>query len=88
MNSHHNEQFECYNHSFELGDDVGVFGGESWVDEYYMDEYGIDMGNVGIYNIPSEQFKNLALQMINHLIVNGHGFHFVEKDGYRMLDRN
>ena len=54
---------------------IQTFGGESYYDKYFpIKEYGIDFQAVSVSNLSPEQFANLACQMINHLIVNGHSF--------------
>jgi hypothetical protein len=63
---------------------VNTFGGEGHLgDGYHIDEYGIQVGDESIDNIPSEKFAELAVAMINHLMVNGHDFAFdFDHNGY------
>lgn len=49
-------------------------GGEHEDDSIKIAEYGFSIGGLSIYDIPPETFKGLAVEMINHLIVNGHQF--------------
>lgn len=82
MISEHDKEYECYNHTFERGDYFNTFGGEAWLDDdYYIDEYGIQCDDMSIFKIPAANFKKLAIEMINHLIANGHDFQMVENDG-------
>lgn len=81
MKSEYDTQFECYNHYWEDGDQITTFGGESYIDDYEFDEYGIQCDDMQIWHIPSSGFKKLAVRMINHLMVNGHEFKFLN-DAY------
>ncbi len=77
-----NKEYECLNFSFEQGDSFNIFGGEAWLDhDIFIDEYGIECDNMSIFNIPSVEFKKLALEMVNHLINNGHQFYLDEING-------
>lgn len=55
-----------------------TFGGQAWLDsDWYVDEYGIQLGAVSVYEIPSSLMIHLAVEMVNHLRANGHEFEFV-----------
>lgn len=51
---------------------INIFGGESWREDTYLDDYGIQIGDVSIYDLSSEVMKELARQIVNHLLLNGH----------------
>jgi hypothetical protein len=58
---------------------ASTFGGECSDGNHDFDAYGISFGdNLTLYSIPSSEFKTLAVQMLNHLMRNGHNFKFVE----------
>jgi hypothetical protein len=57
-----------------------TFGGESFIDGWEFAEYGIDFGEVSVYNISPVQMVDLALKMVDHLILNGHRFE-IQKTG-------
>jgi hypothetical protein len=66
----------------ESSDSFSSFGGEYWDDDYKFVDYGLDFGDILISNISSEQYKGLALEMINHLLINGYSFELRDnKDG-------
>ena len=55
-----------------------TFGGQGWLDtDWYVDEYGMQLGDVSISDIPSTLMIHLACEMVNHLRSNGHEFEFV-----------
>ena len=81
MKSEYDKEWECYKHHWENGDIIRTFGGEYHDDDLQIDEYGIQCDDMAIWNIPSSAFKNLAVEMINHLMRNGHDFEFLN-DGY------
>ena len=68
-------------YEYEMDDDethCQTFGGQGWLDsEWYVDEYGIQLGDVSVHNIPSSLMIHLAIAMVNHLRTNGHEFEFV-----------
>jgi hypothetical protein len=66
----------------ESSDSFSSFGGEYWDDDYKFADYGLDLGDISISNISPEQYKGLALEMINHLLINGYRFELRDnKDG-------
>lgn len=85
MKSTYDEKYENWDHIFEIDDSFSVFGGEIDTDDLNVDEYGIETDNMTIYQIPSTEFKKLAIEMVNHLILNGHSFYFIEQDGIPLL---
>jgi len=58
----------------ESSDSFNSFGGEYWDDISHYAEYGLDLGDISINSISPKQFKQLAISMINHLMINGHDF--------------
>lgn len=56
------------------GDTSSTYGGEAYFDGYEIREYGLIIGDVTIHSITPEQFKKLAISMMNHLMNNGHDF--------------
>ena len=56
---------------------VGTYGGE------YDDNYGsyaryaLQIDDLSIHGFSPEEFKKLAILMINHLIANGHSFELI-----------
>ena len=56
-----------------------TFGGQVWLDsDWYIDEYGFQLGDVSIHKVPSSLMIHLACEMVNHLRANGHEFGFVD----------
>jgi hypothetical protein len=79
-----------WNDDQEIGEEdnppINTYGGEAWIDDFHLDEYSIQIGNLTIADIPSKELIKLATTMVNHLIVNGHRFEFVEdRDSYTKL---
>lgn len=68
-------------YEYEMDDDethCQTFGGQGWLDsEWYVDEYGIQLGDVSVHGISSSLMIHLAVAMVNHLRTNGHEFEFV-----------
>lgn len=56
--------------------DIGTWGGE----HDHRSEYGLRMGDVDIHDISPEEFCNLACEIVNHLMVNGHRFEIVKDE--------
>jgi hypothetical protein len=65
----------------EPTDTSNTYGGESWIDDFEFAEYGLQIGDVSIGNFTPLQFKQLGLTIMNHLMINGHDFEFVN-NGY------
>lgn len=55
---------------------ISTYGGESWIDDFELKEYGIQIGDLTIAEITPEQMKMLGVAIINHLMSNGHQFEF------------
>lgn len=55
---------------------ISTYGGETWLDDYEIREYGIQIGDLTIAEINPEEMKKLGIVIINHLISNGHEFEF------------
>lgn len=53
---------------------ISVYGGEYWDDSYQFSDYGIQLEDVTIAELTPEQYKKLGIQIINHLMSNGHRF--------------
>jgi len=53
---------------------INTFGGEYWDDDYQFSDYGVQLGNLSISKLTPEEFKDLGIKIINHLMSNGHGF--------------
>lgn len=61
---------------------VGTFGGEHHHYDYSMEDYGITIEELSISGLTPKHFKELAVTMINHLMINGHRFEFKECGSY------
>lgn len=64
-------------YSVELDEEdkyIQTFGGESYIDEFEFKDYGIQMGAVTVAGLTPEQYMQLGLSIINHLMANGHDF--------------
>lgn len=68
------ETYGSINCRTEPSDSFCTFGGEYWVDDDHYGEYGLDCGEVCFYYLSPSQYKSLGLQIINHLMANGHDF--------------
>lgn len=55
---------------------ISVYGGEYWDDSYQFSDYGIQLEDVTIAELTPEQYKRLGVQIIDHLLSNGHDFEF------------
>lgn len=58
----------------EIGSFINVYGGEAWVDDFEIREYGIQLGDLSLCELTPEEYKSLGIQIINHLMSNGHNF--------------
>jgi len=58
--------------NYDKNNFINIFGGESWIDDIYFDDYGIQIGDLSISDLSSEAMKELAQQIVNHLLLNGH----------------
>jgi hypothetical protein len=59
---------------------LSTYGGEAWIDGELFDGYGIDFGKFFVDEIRASQMVRLAIQIVDHLILNGHRF-ALEKTG-------
>ena len=69
---------------------ISTYGGEGWIDDFFLDEYGIQIGDLSISEITSKRMKELGVCIINHLLANGHLFEFYNDNqgngkGFRSL---
>lgn len=68
----------------EVGDLTGepltTFGGAFQSDDFEMDDFGIQAGALCITGFTQRDFANLAVSMVNHLILNGCDFEVVDID--------
>lgn len=55
-------------------DHLQTFGGEFWDDDFHFQDYGIALGDLTITSLSPETMKKLGVEIINHLIINGHRF--------------
>lgn len=67
---------------YELEKDahIGTYGGESFIDGWLFDDYGIQLGEASVGHIKPEQMIRLAQVMVDHLLINGHRFE-IQKTG-------
>ena len=63
---------------------VGTFGGEYQDEENLFSQYGIQIDDLAVNGLDPDEFKKLAILMINHLIVNGHSFELVQRPNQDM----
>jgi len=54
-----------------------TFGGEGHCDDFDIDDYGFSFGEVSIYGITGKELSKFVCSAMNHLMVNGHRFEFV-----------
>ncbi len=53
-----------------------TFGGESYIDDFEVDDYGFMIGDISIHNLKGKEFSKFVCQAMNHLMLNGHEFEF------------
>jgi hypothetical protein len=70
-NREENGEISC---QVEESDSFLTFGGEYWDGDLHFQEYGLDCGDVSFYGLSPSQYKSLGMQIINHLLINGHSF--------------
>ena len=58
---------------------VGTFGGEYQDEGNLYSQYGIQIDDLSVDGLDPDEFKKLAVLMVNHLILNGHSFELVPK---------
>jgi hypothetical protein len=51
--------------------DVATHGGEQWIGDIEVNEYGITIGDLSISGIQPDAFCALAVEMVNHARANG-----------------
>lgn len=61
----------------ENNDEFSTFGGEYWIEDDHFEDYGLDCGDVAFFGLSAGQYKSLGLEIINHLLINGHSFEIV-----------
>lgn len=59
--------------------EIQTYGGE-FPGETYLNDYGIQIDDLNITGIQSGILKKLAVEMVNHLIANGHEFEMIQSD--------
>lgn len=57
---------------------IYTFGGEAWIDDDKFQEYGINFDKIFIHGIKPSQMVQLALVVVDHLLLCGHKFRIVE----------
>lgn len=62
----------------EISDSFSTFGGEFSDGESHFANYGLDLGEISISDISPAQYKSLAVDIINHLLVNGYRFEILD----------
>lgn len=65
---------------YELSDDATftqTFGGESFIDDWKNDDYGFQLGDLTVHNLTGAEFAKFVCSAMNHLMLNGHRFEFV-----------
>ena len=55
-----------------------TFGGEMEDDSGRVDDYGFDLGALTVHGIKGVEFAKLVASAVNHLMLNGHRFEFVQ----------
>ena len=65
--------------SAEPADSFTTFGGEYWDNDYKFAEYGLDLGDIAVFNVSPKQYMALGLTIVNHLMTNGYDFE-IDKD--------
>ena len=55
-----------------------TFGGEQWIDDDFINDYGFQLGNLSVCNVKGVELARFATAAINHLMLNGHRFEFVK----------
>jgi len=65
--------------NIELDHYISTYGGEYTDRDIEWDEYGIQIGDLSISDIPASAMKILAITMVNHLMLNGHDFEFASQ---------
>lgn len=69
---------EDYHKKLKGSESIGTFGGESYIDGFEFNEYGISFGDNSIYGLSPEQMIRLVCIATDHLILNGHEFEIQE----------
>jgi len=59
---------------------VGTYGGEAWVDDIFWDSYGLDFEEFSLHDIQGDEFEEIALAMMNHLLFS-RNYEIVHIDG-------
>lgn len=57
--------------------EVSTSGGETFIDGWDSREYGIEIGSLSVDGLHPDVVKKLAAKLVNHLAINGHGYHIV-----------
>ena len=63
---------------------VGTFGGEYQDEGDLFSQYGIQIDYLAVDGLDPDEFKKLAILMVNHLILNGHSFELISNPNQDM----
>jgi hypothetical protein len=55
---------------------IYTYGGSTWIDDIFVDEWGIDFGHFSVSGFGYQSMTELALSVTNHLLVSGVDFEF------------
>lgn len=67
-------------------DILTTFGGEYYQDDNNLySEFGLDLGDISIYNISRLQIQKLGVEIINHLLTCGYDFEFGKDENGKYL---
>lgn len=60
---------------------ISTYGGESWLGDFEINDYGITIGDVCVHGLTSEQMVKLAAVIVDHVSVCGHSFRITKRHG-------
>lgn len=60
----------------EVNPRISTYGGEQWIEDIEINDYGIEIGDIHIDGLNSDSVKKLVIALVNHLGNNGHRFEF------------
>ena len=60
---------------------ISTYGGESWIGDFEINDYGINIGDVCVHGLTSDQMARLAAAIVDHVSVCGHEFRLEKRRG-------
>lgn len=68
---------------------ASTYGGICWIDDYKIDDWGIQFDELSIGGLKAENMVDLGTAIISHLMTNGYRFEMIDtQDGGELKLKN